>query len=300
MLSAVILGTWATDLAEVIRAVADLAWPVMVGVVVWRLRDHLTGIADRVRSVSFGGAEATLDPAAARAEEAVTRADAELRPLLPSRKEADVREVLDAAARDPLVGLVRVSAETDARLRDLASVNGHPNPRAVATEEVAAWLVEHGVVPASVSGAVSQLQALRNRAVHGDGLGEREEVAVLDTGYRLLTLLAAIPTLSYEVAGTVPIYKDAACTVPHEVGVGVLLWEWNAAREQAQVRAFPTTRPYEAGQRVGWQWSFAKRWGEAWYLDPWNDERAVGYGWTESAEFVGEVLPDREGLEGEA
>jgi len=61
------LASWATDASELIRALADLTWPVMVGVVAWSLRHELPALARRLRRLRVPGAEAELDPGTSRA-----------------------------------------------------------------------------------------------------------------------------------------------------------------------------------------------------------------------------------------
>jgi hypothetical protein len=111
----------------------------------------------------------------------------------------------------------------------------------------------------------------------------------IDAGLRLLRVLEAIPNYAYEVRATVPIYIDDAATQEHFEGRGVVRWEFDAQGNQRAYRIYPTRNTYEPGQRVGWQWSFDRTWGETFWRDPWDDNR-VKLAWSQSAEFVGQPL----------
>ena len=87
----------------------------------------------------------------------------------------------------------------------------------------------------------------------------------------------------------VPIYMEDAATHEHPEGRGVVLWEFDAQGNQRSYRIYPTRNTYEPGQRVGWQWSFDRTWGETFWRDPRDDNR-VKLAWSESAEFVGQPL----------
>ena len=51
-----------SDVSELIRALADLAWPLVVLFLVWALRHELSGLVRRLREIDLPGAHATLDP----------------------------------------------------------------------------------------------------------------------------------------------------------------------------------------------------------------------------------------------
>jgi hypothetical protein len=110
-------STWATDASEVITALAALAWPVIVGVIAWRLRGKLPGLARRVRRLRLAGAEADLDPQLRQLDEAADEAEADVRPQLPSAATTSEQEVADSilqlAAQDARLGVVMLVTEIE-------------------------------------------------------------------------------------------------------------------------------------------------------------------------------------------
>jgi hypothetical protein len=263
----------------------------MVGVILWRLRDELPQLARRVRRLRVPGAEADLDPQVRQLDEAATEAESEIRPQLPpTPAPSGARDaILQLAAQDPRLGVVKLVTEIEVRVRDLASIAGHDNPQGAPWPQLMQWLVERGTVPPGVASATDLIRQVRNRVVHGRTVDDRDVATTIDAGLRLFQVLEAIPDYGYEVRGMVPIYQDAEATTEHTEGRGIVLWDFDAQRQHRDYRVYPTRLKYEAGELVGWQWSFDRTWGQAYWRDPW-DRDAVKLAWTESAEFVGQRL----------
>ncbi|HEX5923819.1 MAG TPA: hypothetical protein VFY45_08305 [Baekduia sp.] len=316
-----VLASAADDVSEVIRALATLAWPVIVGFIVYGFRKELPGIAKRLRRLSVAGAEAELGPEVRDLDEVTEQTEAQVRPQLPAPKAASASveasgggkltmegeaepprakrlttdAVLDVAAHDPALGLVSLVTALEVRVRDLASVYGHDQPQREPWPKLVKWLVDRGSVPMGVASAVDIIVSLRSRIVHGrdDGVDEREVAAVIDSGLRLLRILEAIPDYGYEVWGMVPVFQDPQAMNAHTSCQGVVLWDFDAQGQHRDHHIYPTRREYEPGQRVGWQWSFDHVWPEAWWRDPWDGD-TIKLAWSQSAEYVGQPLIQQE------
>jgi hypothetical protein len=291
------LAAWPSDVSELLRAAAALAWPLILAAVVWRIRRELPHLLRRVRKATSAFGSLELDPEVERLDEATEEAEESIRPQLPrevARPDGgtDVADaILRLAAQDARLGVVKLVTEIEVRVRDLASVAGHESPQKVPWHRLVEWLVERGTVPPGVASAVDLIRPVRNRVVHGQDrdLNDADVATTIDAGLRLLRILDAIPDYGYEVRAMVPIYADAAAETAFSDGRGVVLWDFDVPGNRRSYRVYPTRREYEPGQRVGWQWSFDHVWDEAYWRDPWQHDEIL-LAWSQSAEFVGQLL----------
>jgi hypothetical protein len=132
---------------------------------------------------------------------------------------------------------------------------------------------------------------LRNRIVHGRlgaVLAEPELVSLIDSGLRLLEILRSIPRQMYKVRDVVAFFSDPSAKVPVEGARAVVLETTSADGKQQTLSVYPTTKSYERGLVLSWEWNLAKVWGQAWYRDSQTGE--IKHGWDSSAEFVGRPL----------
>jgi len=142
---------------ELIIAVATLLWPIVTLIVILVFRKDLTALLARVRKGKLFGQELELDPAVAELQASVREAEQELpepaehpQELLQRADELDrdTKEVLDVAARDSELGVVKLASKLEREVRLLAGSLGQlEQKRHVSLLQVFSTLVEKGYVP---------------------------------------------------------------------------------------------------------------------------------------------------------
>jgi hypothetical protein len=197
----------AKDLADLISAIASLAWPFVTLAIVNWFRPEIRAILARVKKGKFLGTEFELDElqvktvaAEARVElraESELRADAEVRlPGEPSDIVATdiaqdaIEEVLREASRSPRLGLMLLSAKIERAAREWAAQTGLAaidEPRALTV--IVRQLVASDQLPHEAAEALYLFTRMRNQIIHGHDADDDEIARAIDSGTRLLKLL---------------------------------------------------------------------------------------------------------------
>ena len=289
---------------ELIVAVATLLWPIVTLILILVFRKDLTALLARVRKGKLFGQELELDPAVVELRQSVREAEQELpepdehpQELLQRVEELDrdTKEILDVAARDPELGVVKLALKLEREVRLLAGSLGQlEQKRHVSLLQVFSTLVDKGYVPRHTAESLRNFWELRNRIVHGRGEESEKNIRrVLDSGLILLKTIRSIPHEVNIVAHPgVELFSDAECTARIDGAVGVLLNTTSPGGAKVSQRIFPTTRIgyYQVGKRVTWEWNLTKTWGPAWYRHPESGERKQA--WISAGEFVGRHVED--------
>jgi len=289
---------------ELIVAVATLMWPIVTLILILVFRKDLTALLARVRKGKLFGQELELDPAILEFQKSVREAQQEVpepeaAPQELQQQEAeldrDTKDILEIAARDPELGVVKLATKLEREVRLLAASLGQLQAkRHVSLLQVFSILVEKGYVPKNTAESLRSFWELRNQIVHGRGDENYKDIRrVLDIGLVLLKTIRSIPHEINVVAHPeVELFSDANCTTRISDAVGVLLNTTSPGRADVFKRIFPTSRPgyYQRGKRVAWEWNLSKIWGPAWYIDPDTGERKQA--WSSSGEFVGRHVDD--------
>jgi hypothetical protein len=141
----------------------------------------LIPFADFIRKIKLGEFEAEIG------REEVARTQAKVAVELPSLAEADglvpeerIRELL---REDPRLALAKVRIELEEALRRLYAVvaGSAPDSRRTSLSRMAESLARQEVLSGSIAGAVRDVVALANRAIHGERVepGAAQELALL-------------------------------------------------------------------------------------------------------------------------
>lgn len=206
--------------------------------------------------------------------------------------EGTITEILREAARSPRIGLVMLSGELEASVRQLLAMTGWETPASARSVSMGVRrLVEVGVLTESAASALALFMTVRNEIVHGRTRASDDEVVrAIDAGVSLLRAITVIPrernVIEHE---NVPIFSDPEGTIPVSFGHGVIMRTHTPGGRTSTLRIYPTTRTdHEVGREVTWEWDLGHRWGETWYGDPASGE--IKSAWTASAEFRGRHL----------
>ncbi|WP_371424432.1 hypothetical protein [Tardiphaga sp.] len=294
-----------TALADLIKAIAALLWPLLAFAFLWLFKSEIAGILKRLSHLRKGkllGQEIELNEELDELQRSAIKAEQETVASVPPLKAPDLEnsasknfesDLLSNISKSPKAALMLLAAEIERRLRLILISTGwaqniKPAPIAKAIDK----LREQGSLPEHVSGSIKLFLDVRNKIVHGHSATEEDTLRAIDSGFTVLKSLEAIPFEENVVHHPgVVIYSDALCE--HEIAdaVGLLLESTSPGRTTKSLRIFPTTRKdYRAGESVAWEWTFDRSWGPAWYRDPRTHE--IKQAWLSAAEFIGRHLSD--------
>jgi len=202
------------------------------------------------------------------------------------------KQFLDEAAKDKPLALVRIWIEIEQELKLLIAAHGLRQLVSRANPSMyIQTLAKRQIISVETASGLMAFYDVRNRVVHGRAgkFTDSDLVALIDSGLRLLEILKAIPRTTAKVQALVPFFSDPAAKVRVE-GANAVIFEGPLTRGSDHQRIYPTTRSYEAGQLLSWEWNLSKVWGPSWYRDPENGQ--VKHGWDSSGEFAGRPIED--------
>jgi hypothetical protein len=192
------------DLAELISALASLAWPVVALAIVLWFKPEIRAVLARLRRGKVLGTEFELDELQAKTE--IAEAKIPIVAALPREGRLDatatvvpaaqveIEEVLREAARLPRLGLMLLSAKIEKAAREMADeavldVQG----RSLSPASLLNSLLQSGKLPVEAADALHLFYQVRNRIVHGHEADNDEIARAIDSGTRLLRLLLSRP-----------------------------------------------------------------------------------------------------------
>jgi hypothetical protein len=284
--------------AEIIRAVAALAWPVVLGIFLWRFKRELAGLLGRIEEARVAGSHfkfrRDLDRLNKSAQEAVdsvrgTESTTVVEPEVPAAV------VVALETPNPRAGLIMLAAELERRVRTLAAQMGmlYANPNVWRGRPVTSNTLRLFDLPSAVLTAVDEFRQVRNRIVHGGHASDDEVLRAMDSAVMILDALDHVQReINTVYAADVPLYADADGRTELEGVRAVILRTVDSSDPTKETfRVFPTTRThFRTGEPVAWEWGSDRSWGESWYRDP--DSGEIKYAFTSSAEFIGTPLAD--------
>jgi hypothetical protein len=152
-------------------------------------------------------------------------------------------------------------------------------------------LATRKIISPETASSILAFYDVRNRVVHGraGAFADADLLALIDSGLRLIKILTSIPRETNKVKALVPFFSDPAAKIQVE-GANVVIFDTTSAEGKHTDRVYPTTRAYEPGQVLSWEWNLSKVWGPSWYRDPETGD--IKHGWDSSAEFIGTPLDD--------
>jgi hypothetical protein len=282
------------DIADLIRAIASLAWPVVAGIFLYLFRADIASLLKRVRHGRAAGVELDFDRELDQLQEATRAASESVPPAAaPSDRpeeaadDAVVRDVLDDAARSPRAALMALSAELERRSREVLASRGAEVPWSGSFGQQ----IDRLDLSPPLREAAREFRHVRNRIVHGHAATDDDALRAIDLGIELLQAIQRIPhQIHYVEASGLECFADEAGEQAHDFSAVLLRSENPGAERGSEQRAYPTLNPeaFPEGQPVSWEWGIGGGvFPEAWYRHPDGDLR---YGWTESLEFKGRPL----------
>lgn len=197
----------AKDLADLISAIASLAWPVVTIAIVNWFRPEVRAILSRIRKGKFLGTEFELDELQAKTVAAEEKVEVEGSAEEPSdvtttnRAQDAVEEVLRETSRSPRLALMLLSAKIERAARELAAETDlDVSRRSVPLSIMIRSLVQAELLPFEAAEALNLFNQVRNQIVHGHDADDDEIARAIDSGTRLLRLLLSRPRPSRQSA----------------------------------------------------------------------------------------------------
>ena len=193
------------DLADIIQALASLAWPGAALVIAYWFQVEIRALLGRLRKGKGFGIEFELDELRDKTEAAEAKAalssevgrqeDQRISASATVAERAEVEEVLREAARSPKLGLMLLASKIERAARELTETRLRDSslrrPRTL--REIMNRLVAEDLIPPETEEALSLFNRVRNRIVHGHDAEDDEVTRAIDSGIRLLRLLLHMP-----------------------------------------------------------------------------------------------------------
>lgn len=285
------------ELAELLRAVASLLWPVFAFVAAVIYKSDLRSFLARILKLRFLGQEVELDRSLDKLHESAS----ELREI-PEDSSSPVdsggadsvdveSQVLQEAARSPKVGLMLLSAEIEREARRTLAGLGVRLGRQTIRNAIHA-LIRYGISPSIVT-TFDQFTEIRGMIMHGRAAVSDDEILrAIDSGLVLLRAIRGVPRETHKVVHVnVPLFSDERARERRNDVKGVILESMSPGGVVANRRIYPTTSTeLRPGMIVSWSWESDRAWDETWYLDPESGD--VVSAWQSAAEFTGQNIDD--------
>lgn len=291
------------DIAELLKAIAALLWPLVALFALSIFKPQIRDILQRIKRGKVLGQEIELNESLTRLDATATAVESEVASLPPAQtqlsishesQEADtIGHVLSLSAQSPKASLLVLASEMERELRQLlASMGLLGGTRYMPFQQAIEILNQRGGLPRHVTSSVKLFRDVRNRLVHGIEANPNDILRAIDSGVTILRSLQAIPHETNIVYHSgVPVFHDAKGEKPIDGVQGVILQTESPGGASKMLRIYPTTRThFQKGEKVAWEWSNERVFGEAWYRDP--DTNEIKYAWTSSMEFIGRHLED--------
>jgi uncharacterized protein YutE (UPF0331/DUF86 family) len=150
--------------------VGSLAWPAVVGVLLYLLREQLTGLAERLQELSLpGGMKATFEKELRVGREIVEQIPSQPPPpqLAPPAPEEE-NKLYRLAIESPEGAIVLAYIDLEKKLRDIAIKLGM-GPKVTNQRSIMEKLVERDLITREASRLFDSLRRARNSAAHAAG-----------------------------------------------------------------------------------------------------------------------------------
>lgn len=283
------------DAAELIKAIAELLWPVSLIVFMICFWSPIKGALGRLKHLKVPGLEADLAELTREASSVESKIiDAPPAPALKvpitEPEPSAISEVLTVAAQSPEAGLMLLASEIDREVSAIVASNGLRGQAGASLPAQVESLMYSGSLSTELRTVMQHFRHVRNRLVHGESARREEVFRAIDAGLSIYKALRAIPRETFIVARPqVEIFEDPQCAKPVLGAVGIELLIEHSESKETRRSIFPTSRPnYERGQVLSWEWNMDRVFGPAWYRDQSSGQPTQA--WIQSAEFAGNVI----------
>ncbi|MCB9385132.1 MAG: hypothetical protein H6509_10980 [Bryobacterales bacterium] len=279
-----------SSISELLTAISSFAWPVLTLIIILVFHDQIITITQRIKKGRVFGQELELaedldkleDKAKIQSDSTVLATDASPPETAQETRLEDA--IIQLAEHSPKLALMKLSAELERAALHLIASTGKLDEVLYAPFSEQLRLLERHGLPKTAVMSLRQFQDVRNRIVHGRSASHDDILRAVDSGLIILRSINSVPHERNVVEHPgVDIFSDEQGKDLIEDAKGVILTTTSAGGASESFRIFPTTRRYEKGQAVSWEWNLNRKWGKAWYRDPQSGE--LTRAWDGSLEF---------------
>lgn len=284
------------DWADLIQAVAELLWPILVFTTVLIFRRNVRELLSRLKKGKLFGQEVELEASLKVLEQQSTVVATELPPVpVPPATLQDrmaspesSNKIIELSAKSPKAALMLLATQIERQLRLVMAISGHHSrEKDTSPGAIASYLAGIGWLTKNMVDTVHRFRDVRNQIVHGYDAKPDHILSAIDSGITILKALEAIPNeINTVYHPGVDIYLDKECTRKIEGVRGIILETTSPGGTVRSHRIYPTTTTsYVKGKQVAWEWNMGNMWGPSWYRDP--DSGEIKEAWAGSTEFIG-------------
>jgi hypothetical protein len=281
---------------ELIIAISQLCWPILVFIFIMIFRRELSDILKRIKKGKFLGQELELENEIEIDEfKTVTNEAAQNNNSVEANQSNDEIEIiLSKAADDPKIGIILLAMEIEKKILSLISSVGLIRDFQFGSiNKSFNILAEHNIIDKALFDSVRIFWDLRNKIIHGRHIEEEGQIIrILDIGVSLLKTLKSIEYEKHIVYKTdIPLFYDSQCTNQRPDVWGLMLQNISTTGKTYN-QIFPTQRfnYYKEGEELTWEWNDKVQWGETWYIHPEVKNKISA--WISAVEFIGRPLKE--------
>lgn len=281
---------------QLIVAISQLLWPILVLLLVLLFRKEISGILKRLKKGKFFGQEVEMEKEISEFKTITEKASESLPKEDNISKETDshIKLILSKSSEDPKIGIIMLSREIEKELTKItASMGLLSDLKNKSAKQSFELLEERNYIAKSVLESVKVFWDLRNQIIHGKEVEDnRQLIQVLDIGVTLLNILKAIPHAKHIVIkSNIELFSDSKCINKREGVVGIKLESKSSGGLDTTTYIFPTQKlNYVVGSEVAWEWNMSNILNETWYYESENSE--IKSAWLGSAEFIGRPIKE--------
>lgn len=278
------------EFAELVNAIASLAWPVFAAIVFFHIKDDIKELIGRLKKGKFLGQEIELRDElkdlsttveAVKMSTTGTNIEDKLQNNL-----AITRNEINNSQQQPLQIFLTLASKLEMAVNNILARTGWGKGNRFMSLQQAFSHLPKDWLANDIATSVRKFTKIRNKIIHQyHEVSENEVLTAIDIAFELLNILQSYPVEENRVVDLIPAYRDPECTNKF-VGISALRLRTRNNNMEDFIRLFPTSENwYEPGQLVSWDWNSSKIHGKAWYIDPDTHEKKEA--WQGSMEFCG-------------
>jgi hypothetical protein len=281
---------------QLIVAISQLLWPILVLIVIFIFRKELSSILSRLKKGKILGQELELEKemnefkiAADKVSETVVQESTQYEP----GNTKVIENIFTKSSADPKVGILLLSLEIEKEVNKLIASIGILKEVPIRTmAEAFKHLEQRRYVAGSVVESLRLFWALRDKIIHGRYTESKDQlIRFIDIGTNLLTTLKSIPRQKLFVKKmNIELFSDANCLIKRPEVVGVILEEVNGITNVKSYKIVPTkNKHYTIGEELSSEYN-NNTWNDTWYKD--TDTNQIKLAWSGTLEFTGRPIAE--------
>ncbi|MDR4460577.1 MAG: hypothetical protein MRJ67_08685 [Nitrospirales bacterium] len=186
------------EFAELIKAIANLLWPIIFITIVFIFKNEFSEVLRRFKRGKLLGQELELEKSLDSLELKAKVINSEF-PLIEAIPGGDkdeigqsqiIKKILEMTSKDLKAALLFLDSEIEKELRKFMLISGHHNRiKNVSLGTIATYLGEIGYLTDAMVSTIHSFREIKNKIIHGSQEGTDYIHRVIDTGLTILKTL---------------------------------------------------------------------------------------------------------------